>query len=93
MKMPSQIERLSMGGGDVGGIYPPLGFLPVLDAELGNGDYFGLYWPYGRESCEPLVCDMLHDESRVALAFSSVPVFVAWLEAKGASRPVRAVPW
>ena len=81
MKAPSQIKALSLAGADVGtgGIYPPLGFHPVWDAELGNGDYFGLYWPYGRENCEPIVCDMLHDEWSIEVAFSSVAVFLEWL--------------
>jgi hypothetical protein len=82
MKKPLQIEVLSLAGADfgTGGIYPPLGFQPVLDAELGNGDYFGLYWPYGRENREPIVCDMLHDEWGIEYAFSSVSVFLKWLE-------------
>ncbi len=82
MKAPPQIDALSLAGDDVGtgGAYPPLGFWPVWDAELGNGDYFGLYWPYGREDRDPIVCDMLHDEWGMEVAFSSVAVFREWLE-------------
>lgn len=83
MRAPPQIERLSLAGEDVGygGVYPPLGFVPVWDAELGNGDHFGLYWPYGLEQCEPIVCDMLHDEWGMQIAFSRVDVFIEWLDA------------
>jgi hypothetical protein len=83
MKAPRQLDRLSLAADDVGtgGAYPPHGFIPVWDAELGNGDYFGLYWPYGREKHEPIVCDMLHDEWRLQIAFSSVAVFIDWLVA------------
>ena len=82
MKAPPEIDALSLAGGDVGtgGAYPPLGFQPVWDAELGNGDYFGLYWPYGREDREPVVCDMVHDEWGLELAFSGVAVFAEWLK-------------
>lgn len=82
MKAPSQLDSLSMAGDEVGtgGTYPPLGFRPVWDAELGNGDYFGLYWPYGCEEKEPIVCDMLHDEWGLQVAFSSVAIFIEWLE-------------
>ena len=82
MKQPLQINKLSLAGNDIGtgGAYPPLGFQPVWDAELGNGDYFGLYWPYGRENSEPIVCDMLHDEWVLQVSFSSVAFFVDYLE-------------
>lgn len=88
MKAPVQIDVLSLAGDDIGtgGTYPPLGFRPVWDAELGNGDYFGLYWPYGREDREPIVCDMLHDEWGLEVAFSSVRIFVEWLELNNGCR-------
>ncbi len=83
MRAPPHIDQLSLAGEDVGtgGAYPPLGFIPVWDAELGNGDHFGLYWLYGREQYEPIVCDMLHDEWGMKIAFSSVEVFIEWLNA------------
>lgn len=82
MKPPEQIAELSLAGDSMGtgGTYPPLGFQPLWDAELGNGDYYGLYWPYGHENLEPIVCDMLHDEWRMEVAFSSVGVFLESLE-------------
>lgn len=88
MKAPAKISELSLAGDTIGtgGTYPPLGFRPVWDAELGNGDYYGLYWPYGREDRDPIVCDMLHDEWGMEIAFSSVEVFVEWLEANGHQR-------
>lgn len=88
MKAPAQIAELSLAGQDVGtgGTCPPLGFRPVWDAELGNGDYFGLYWPYGHEDREPIVCDMLHDEWGMEVAFSSVESFVEWLQLNGRQR-------
>lgn len=46
-------------------IYPPIGFFPFYD--IGNGDYYGLYWPLGREDSPPLVAFSSHD------AFSLIP--------------------
>ena len=88
MKAPAKLEALSVGEANLGrgGTYPPLGFIPVWDAELGNGDYYGLYWPYGKENDEPIVCDMRHDEGTIAFAFSSVAVFLGWLEANDHER-------
>ena len=60
--------------------YPPLGFKPVCEGELGNGDYYGLYWPYGRENLDPVVCDMLHDQSGLQVAFSNIQVFLQYLD-------------
>ena len=82
MKAPKQIDSLDLNCDNVGidGAYPPLRFIQVRDAELGNGDYYGLYWPYGRENQEPIVCDTLHDEWGLEVCFSSVLIFIKWLE-------------
>ncbi len=81
MKTSSQIDQLSPHGIEfMLGPYPPLGFVPVSAADLGNGDFFGLYWPLGRENEEPVVCDMLHDEWSLELAFSSVDKFLEYLQ-------------
>ena len=81
MKIPNGIEKVSLSNSDVPlGPYPSLGFVPMWDAELGNGDYFGLYWPLGKENEEPIVCDMLHDEGALEPSFSSLGKFIEWLE-------------
>lgn len=80
MKVPNGIEKVSLSKSDMSfGPYPPLGFVPLFDAELGNGDYFGLYWPLGKENEEPIVCDMLHDEWALEPSFSSLEKFIEWL--------------
>jgi tetratricopeptide (TPR) repeat protein len=81
MRKPEGMDKLSVAPNEIAlGPYPSMGFLPVWNAELGNGDYYGLYWPLGREAREPVICDMLHDEWRLQPAFSSVPKFWEWLE-------------
>jgi len=80
MKVPIVVNQLSISKSDVPlGPYPSLGFVPVSEAELGNGDYYGLYWPLGMEDSEPMVCDMLHDEWALKPSFSSVQKFIEWL--------------
>ena len=87
MKTPHSVDRLSLfDSGIPKGPYPPLGFVPVFDAELGNGDYFGLYWPLGRESEYPVVCEMYHDEWSLALSYSSTEKFVEYLDANDGAR-------
>jgi tetratricopeptide (TPR) repeat protein len=84
MKTPRNINQLSPYSDEYSlGPYPPLGFIPVGDAELGNGDCFGLYWPLGRESEEPVICDMYHDEWSMKLAFSSTDKFIEYLNLNG----------
>lgn len=56
--------------------YPPLGFIPFAEGALGNGDTFGLYWPIGREACEPIVVETWHDERRIQPHFSSLAAFL-----------------
>jgi hypothetical protein len=40
-------------------IYPPVGFFPFADT--GNGDAWGLYWPIGSETADPIVAYASHD--------------------------------
>jgi len=42
-------------------VYPPVGYFRWDICELGNGDYYGYYWPVGKEDCDPLVAFMSHD--------------------------------
>lgn len=87
MRKPIGFESLCVSADDMSrGPFPPAGFLPVWDAELGNGDNFGLYWPLGREALEPIVCDMYHDEYGLRPAFSTVEKFRAWLDANDGER-------
>jgi tetratricopeptide (TPR) repeat protein len=56
--------------------YPPIGFCPFADHELGNGDTFGLYWPFGREARQPIVCEIWHDEGALVPMFSTLTAFL-----------------
>jgi tetratricopeptide (TPR) repeat protein len=82
MKTPKSITKVSVAEGMIpAGPYPPLGFVPLWEAELGNGDYYGLFWPLGKEESDPVVCDMSHDDWSLLLAFSSLDKFIEWLDA------------
>jgi tetratricopeptide (TPR) repeat protein len=91
MKAPLGLDQLSLTGDITAGPYPPSGFAPVFDAELGNGDYFGLYWPIGWENREPLVCDMAHDCWTMIPCFPTSSAFVTWLEENDHERG--DLPW
>jgi hypothetical protein len=87
VRKPDGFESLDVTTEELArGPYPPAGFLPVWDAELGNGDHFGLYWALGKEHIEPIVCDMCHDEWGLRPAFSSVGKFLEWLRANDGER-------
>jgi len=89
VKLPASIERITPDWGAAGrSTYPPPGFVPFAENALGNGDQFGLYWPFGGEKREPLVAEMQHDGWAIAPAFSSLDAFLAaageddgWVEA------------
>ena len=77
MKIPARIEQITPDWGVVNRApYPPLGFLPFAESQLGNGDCFGLYWPFGREHDDPLVVETQHDEWGVSPSFSSLDRFL-----------------
>lgn len=62
------------------GPYPPCGFLPLPETDLGNGDCFGLYWPLGYENQAPVVCELYHDEWLIKPAFSNAVKLSEWLK-------------
>lgn len=82
MKRPRDLERLSLLDAETGlslGPYPPASFWGLYDAEFGNGDCYGFYWPLGREKEEPVVCEMMHDSWTMAVCVSSATLFADWL--------------
>jgi hypothetical protein len=81
MKIPASLTKVSVAVDYIPkGPYPPLGFVPFWEAELGNGDYLGLYWPFGKEKEEPIICDMSHDDWSLIPGFSTLDKFLEWYE-------------
>lgn len=52
-------------------LYPPVGFFPF--SGVGNGDYFGFYWPIGKESDAPIVAFTSHDAHSLIPEYGSLP--------------------
>ncbi len=78
MKLPEKINEVSINSEIEVGVYPPNGFLQFEEASLGNGDYFGFYWEFGKENQEPIICEMIHDESIIVPKFSNLDIFLEW---------------
>lgn len=55
---------------------PRKGLSRFFEHELGNGDCFGLYWPFGKENETPLVCEMMHDSWYINPTFSGLGSFL-----------------
>ncbi len=85
MKLPERIKEVTIRGNLETGAYPPNGFLEFDEAALGNGDAFGLYWEFGKEQQEPIVCEIQHDEGVMVPCFSSLDKFLEWYELNGYS--------
>ncbi|EMI2317459.1 MULTISPECIES: hypothetical protein [Enterobacterales] len=62
------------------GPFPANGFLPLFETDFGNGDYYGLYWPIGLENERLIVCELFHDEWRLAPVFSNALILAECLE-------------
>lgn len=80
MKIPEKINEVSINSEIEVGVYPPNGFLQFDEANLGNGDYFGLYWEFGKEHQEPIICEMIHDDGIIIPKFSNLNKFLEWYE-------------
>lgn len=83
MKFPEKINKISTNFEIEVGVYPPNGFLQFSEASLGNGDYFGFYWEFGKENLEPIICEMIHDEGIITPRFSSLNKFLEWYKLNG----------
>ena len=68
-------DRWWPGAGRTSVVFPPVGFVELsewLGGDMGNGDYFGLYWPIGREDEVPLIARSSHDCQAVIPIASSL---------------------
>lgn len=74
--LPSDISKITLDTDDQPVGYFPFGFIPFSEHALGNGDYFGLYWPIGCEDQEPIVAETRHDDGSVEPMFSSLAQFL-----------------
>lgn len=74
--LPDDARSLTWSDEPTTASYPPLGFVPIAEAQLGNGDHFGLYWPVGQEDQEPLVAEIWHDEWTLQPKFSCAATFI-----------------
>jgi hypothetical protein len=77
VKLPTAYKSVTLYDDAYEVPYPPLGFCPIAEHQLGNGDTFGLYWPIGREDCDPIVAETYHDEWSIQPHFSSLDRFLA----------------
>lgn len=77
MKLPKAYESVTLYDDAYQVPYPPLGFYPIAEHQLGNGDTYGLYWPIGREDCDPIVAETYHDEWSIQPHFSSLDRFLS----------------
>lgn len=82
MKIPNSVKQIHLAKPAPLGPYPPLGFFPFIEGALGNGDYFGLYYPLGHETSEPIVCEMAHDSGLLILRFRNLEKFLEWADGK-----------
>ncbi len=80
MKKPEKIKKITVNSEIEKGAYPPNGFLMFDEACLGNGDYFGLYWEFGKENEYPIICEMEHDKGIITPRFSNLNKFLEWYE-------------
>lgn len=76
LRLPVGVEHLRINKAEGLSGYLPLGFVTFEAHQLGNGDYFGFYWPVGRENSEPLIAETQHDGGRLEPGFSGLQAFL-----------------
>lgn len=76
MKLPEKIASVTPCWDRFKSAYPPLGFYPIAERQLGNGDTYGLYWPIGYEDRDPIVAETVHDSWQVCPRYSCLDTFL-----------------
>jgi hypothetical protein len=76
MKLPAGVEKITLLKRDISGLFPPIGFWEIEEANDGAGDHYGLYWELGKENNEPIICQMRHEENRLTPEFPSLNYFL-----------------
>ncbi|MDZ7897121.1 MAG: hypothetical protein U5N85_03715 [Arcicella sp.] len=61
MLLPKNLKLLTFSKWNNNAPYVPFGFLDFDEESDGAGSYYGLYWFYGREDMEPVVCWYEHE--------------------------------
>lgn len=80
MKLPNNIDKVTLSESADFWIFPPIGFLEIKEADNGTGDNYGLYWELGKENDEPIICSKRHEEFLLFPEFVNLKSFLAWYE-------------
>lgn len=76
MKYPKEIDRVTLIAPEEGAYFPPNGFVEFEEGNDGAGDYYGLYWEFGKEDQEPIVCEKRHEEWSLHPSFVNLSQFL-----------------
>ncbi len=80
MKLPLNIDKVTISQPEEYWIFPPLGFFEISEANDNTGDSYGLYWELGKENSEPIVCCKKHEDFTLIPEFSNLDSFLLWYE-------------
>ncbi|WP_426667725.1 hypothetical protein ACPPVU_17010 [Mucilaginibacter sp. McL0603] len=78
MKLPDNIDKITIEKPNDFSVFPPIGFIEIREGNDGAGDNYGLYWAVGKEGEEPIVCHKLHEESLLVPEFPNLDSFLEW---------------
>ena len=76
MYFPKNTELLSFSKWKNYAAHIPFGFLDFDEESDGAGNYYGLYWFYGKENSEPVVCWFEHEQSLIAVTHNCLDDFL-----------------
>lgn len=76
MLFPKNVELLSFSEWKNYAPHSPFGFLDFDEESDGAGNYYGLYWFYGKENSEPVVCWFEHEQSLIDVTHNCLNDFL-----------------
>jgi len=85
MTLPENVNKVTRTNSKCR-IFPPVGFLEFEEANDGAGDNYGLYWEFGKENSEPIICSKRHEEFLLIPEFSNLDSFLGWFEETGGQK-------
>ncbi len=80
MKLPENINKVTLLNENDFGAILPLGFVMFEEGNDFTGNYFGLYWGVGTEDKAPIVCWFDHEEGVLNPEFPNLDCFLRWLD-------------
>ncbi len=76
MFKPQKIKSVTLNKWENYAPHIPFGFWEFEEQADGTGNYYGLYWSFGKENLEPIICWFEHEQSCINISHKNLKEFL-----------------